>query len=602
MKKGILLHPSMGQHIINHLSQLAPLPAKGVLAGQAVASAIMDLYARGGGVYNDLDVFQALETAQELEAFKAAQTKKYRVGTVEFARPDLHYNTYERLMFVTARDCYKVLSSRKDGLLNTVLYDLYSYRPGLYGKAANLISCFDLNCTRAAVDLENKQLVWTREFEYFINTYQLQVTALQTPFHTAIRFANKLRQMPAIYGDVALSMEIIAAAHTRLDRREQTDRDTSSHVRSLFGRVHAGAFETNEGVLAPYFELEDTGYGTFTLRPHDIPDEKLATIFTPDEFGGSILFGAGRAYASRLKASKIVQDRRAWTAPILAEKYKTHWVMKHALELQGDTFLGGQVSTAHLPRIANVMRKHSALTHLLLEMPLDKQFDVVKRLKRFSKTEGPWVYGLAETAATPNDVDTDEAFLQLVTHERDNFFTPLVEPAFPNGLQLGPIKITEFLNRAALYDEGAELDHCVGGYGTTILKGNRIFSIQDGEGIASRSTLMFGPRPSYFSKHTGKYHELEHKSYANGKTTRRQDIAALYVEMRLNGVIKMSAKPLSGWRQMLFELRQVSQEVTRREEAIEAEARRLKENQQKKEAQRLTMESIAVEDDESIPF
>lgn len=581
MKKGITLHPSMGQHIINHLSNFAPLPQTGVLAGQAVASAIMDLYAQGGGVYNDLDIFQALETEAELNQFKearAASGKKHKVGTVAFKQPTIDYNPYERLSFTAMETAYRVLSSRKEGMVNTILYDLGSYRPGLHSKAANLINCFDLNCTRVAVDLATKQLSWTPEFQYFINTYQLQVSALQTPFHTAIRFANKLRQMP-IYGDVGLTMEIVTSAYDRLSASEAGKGDSLDYVRSRFGRVHAGAFDSNHSVLAPYFELEDMGYGVFTLATRHQADSDIEPLFSTNDYAATILFSASRAYRSRLKESRTQAAKVAWAKDLMRSNWKTHWLMEHSFEVQGPAYLDGQVSETHFTRVANTMKQHQSLTSLLITMPLAQQFSVVKRLKRFAKTEGPWVYGLAETSSTAVDVLSDEAFQDLVSRERENFYTPLVEPAFPGGLHFGPVQVEELCSRAELMQEGDDMSHCVGGYAARILKGGKLFAIRTGPRTADRSTMEIGLKSAgWNSDHDGKYLVVQHTGFANKALPPRHENLGLYVEMRLNGLVTAADTSLSPWQRLLFEARQVKQVLKERERR--AAARRLREQEE----------------------
>ena len=94
MKKSILLHPGMGESIVAHLSQFGNLPKTGILAGQAVDSAITDLFGNGGGVYNDLDIFcieeSPLQNRNVLRANELA--KRSRVSMVTDKHSYSHMN------------------------------------------------------------------------------------------------------------------------------------------------------------------------------------------------------------------------------------------------------------------------------------------------------------------------------------------------------------------------------------------------------------------------------------------------------------------------------------------------------------------------------
>jgi hypothetical protein len=59
-KREVVFSPTMGEAVIHHLSALGPLSAEGYLAGQAVSSALFELFVQDGdglSVYNDLDIF-----------------------------------------------------------------------------------------------------------------------------------------------------------------------------------------------------------------------------------------------------------------------------------------------------------------------------------------------------------------------------------------------------------------------------------------------------------------------------------------------------------------------------------------------------------------
>jgi hypothetical protein len=77
------LKRDMGRAVIDHLSALGPLPSAGYLAGQAVSSAVFQLFAEDGEglvVYNDLDVFHKA-TERDLDI---AEWKQRTLSTVGY--------------------------------------------------------------------------------------------------------------------------------------------------------------------------------------------------------------------------------------------------------------------------------------------------------------------------------------------------------------------------------------------------------------------------------------------------------------------------------------------------------------------------------------
>jgi len=57
------------------------------------------------------------------------------------------------------------------------------------------------------IDLSNNKIFYTEEFENFLNYRQLEVTAVYTPAHTAIRLFKKLDELNC-YCDIEGSMKI----------------------------------------------------------------------------------------------------------------------------------------------------------------------------------------------------------------------------------------------------------------------------------------------------------------------------------------------------------------------------------------------------------
>src|SRR3546814_2622089 len=84
-----------------------------------------------------------------------------------------------------------VIRSYRDRFVNQVAIDGLGWQ-SRNGRALSplqvLIQSFDLNCTQVGVDLSTGRLEWSPAFEAFIRSRQLEISNVQTPHHTIMRY------------------------------------------------------------------------------------------------------------------------------------------------------------------------------------------------------------------------------------------------------------------------------------------------------------------------------------------------------------------------------------------------------------------------------
>jgi hypothetical protein len=545
MGKMIELTAGMGPAILNHLRQYSDLPAAGIVAGQAVASAVLDLYGPGGGIYNDIDVFHTLPGPREQACVRA------RNPTVDICTPALAYDPYSRAHIWTIQDAYRVRESWRKGMINFVSVS------GDAITAHKIISGFDINCTRAAVDLATGQLAWTPEFEYFLNTRQLEICALQTPYHSSIRLVKKMAEMPWAYVDLDLNMELCCLLAARYPEAFQSPRRANRLFARRFGEKHAREYRQHHAILDTYFELVQEPQGLHSLRPRTAPDTHL--LETVEALDYAVLaLGPRMVYASRRRAPGTLAAKRK----LVQDTCHSPEILAQAQTL-GAEYLRGQVTERHVRDVETLINRHPALLHVLLGLTLDEQLQAKKRLARLAHAKGEWIYGVVETTATANDVRTDAALETLLAKTQASLTEQLVEVKFPAQTILG-CQVHELVTQLTLKQEGETMRHCVGGYARSVQAGrSRILSLRRGHDRQYWSTAELVPRKKAWVIQ-------QHRAYRNSEPHWRNKLALLWLVARaergLLGAICQVALALLrerqtrglqrlGWRQLKWKWR-----------------------------------------------
>jgi len=241
-----IITPGMGEQVLKTLGRWATLPSSGIIAGQAVSSAIDEILGLATPVYNDIDVFMNTEEwralwPSDIERLESRQPWYQRpengreqhtlfASRVSYTDdPVLESDDYSRKLSVAQRDLYSIGQTRTEGKLNFVRVewsdavlrqvcgmakDEDSERMIARSQMQWLTKVFDMNCTQAAVNVASGQLEVSKHFEHFLRSRQLQLVTGFTPVHSLLRYLKKRSELQA-YGDDAMHMRLVRMLVTR---------------------------------------------------------------------------------------------------------------------------------------------------------------------------------------------------------------------------------------------------------------------------------------------------------------------------------------------------------------------------------------------------
>lgn len=205
------LSVDLGEEIINHISQKCILPDFGVVAGQAVASAIYDLYGNPGikGPYNDIDLFISVDTEKnnpgDLDAFiKSAEIHQNKINISVQTELGKNGNAYGSHFLIGG-----VKKTSTIGILNLTLMERQNVN------ALELIKSFDFNEVQVGIDLHSKKLYWSSEFNHFLSNQILKADNISNG-RTMTRALKKVNEMPWAKMDENLLAKMSLDANVKL--------------------------------------------------------------------------------------------------------------------------------------------------------------------------------------------------------------------------------------------------------------------------------------------------------------------------------------------------------------------------------------------------
>lgn len=528
-----VLVPELGTRVLDVLSRYQPLPEWGLLAGQAVASAIDEVLGTGTPVYNDIDWFVP-EDRWERDADGNFRSRKRpersgkRVGSqVQYKTlEELHSDGYDSTMCLAERSLYTVTHAEDHGMLNkvAVAWD-YSTAKRQAERPFDLIQVFDTNNVQASVDLSTGLLTVTPAYREFFRTRQLKLDSTFTPVQSLLRFLKKADELPGVYADVQATKDLVArlvranegarSLHQlrqdaflegnvfvdpqSLSKLGRKDRSALEGVRGswlkagaglhdaplCFGPKYRALYDRFADQLDPLFTLTERKRGRLwlcTVR-EDPPAKTFAlgalTKNTPPK-------RVAQFHAQQwLPAGKLVSRRRALLEVFLELVSEEHLRRQYlqAYMVQGDAYLEGLDSERTVKELAKVAQAHVEFFWATVALPMAEQVEAMRTLRRyFKKFDLPEAWGVLrgvgsrELKAWLND----EALMQAKFKALEGTKEPMIErldlPA-----KVGAVEVVELVSQYDLNREGAKMSHCVAGYGPAVARHQcRIISFRAG--------------------------------------------------------------------------------------------------------------------------
>ena len=524
MKNQGQLHPGMGDAVLQHLQGFADLSkvtsALGnpecidvVIAGQAVASAVSELFGDGRAVvYNDVDAFLMLDTGNsdalepELGAFSTRRTVARMDHWV--LRPELDYS---QLRFA-ADDVYRLLTTRRQDLLNEVVCRSYGHRnehktAGFDAQLSQrFLRTFDLNCVQVGVRLRDRKLVWTDAFSRFLATHELLIELDKTPLHTAIRWFKKKAELDGVYGHDDRAMELVCASvhQIRLDNEElgirlpdlfdksPTRRFVPAHrqsaARQVFGATYRKRLDNVAGEVGRYFyvqTLTTSRIPLHTLVPRAVPDVHPRVLKAIPAGLMPTYIRAKQGFWKRQQSQRIADllERQNQDEPSAASVY-----CACALARTGADLLQGQTSLRDLDHVSRRLDEHTGVAALSTWEQLTPWHlqVVVRALDALCREKGAFVYGFVDrhTRDLKDALVAAEPVEQAIAHAVRTFVetqcaAAVMQMDTAQFLMAEPVpaltwkgfNIRELRTVEGLLNEGEELHHCVGGYLSAVTGG-----------------------------------------------------------------------------------------------------------------------------------
>jgi hypothetical protein len=488
----------LGTTILADLRKKFPeIPKSGILAGGAVADWFFGLEP------NDLDVF----VKAEKNHFKQ---QLFGTKTADFGIPESTVDNYERTLCIAWKHLYKVISSKRDGMLNIIACQCE------YLTAAKVISGFDLNATRVAIDLETERLVWDESFSLFLKNRQLKITALFTPAHTAIRyFLKKERLQCEGYDDDEMAIAISAWSSQRVG-------NTPYMLPVNFGEMYLEKAEkAMEFGLSDYFSIEpDSTEKFWTLKPEaytNLDTSELSHIMFP-------------VHAPQALRSQLIEISPAYKTKMkFVEDNCTNSNVFTMLRLFRGSYVRGQLSERILKTVSSFLNYRPGLYPLILGMPLERQCQVIRRLFRFSKRNGIWIYQMIQAEGTQNDLVSDEALSAFVLKFEPifgkNFKT--VDASFSRKFLW--YEITQLVSLKAISTAHEELKIPLLSYYELTKKGIYVISIKSKLSKKDYSVSVIG------AVYDLPFSVFKNQSRRNSETTLGCSLAAFWFCSNLNG-------------------------------------------------------------------
>lgn len=541
------LTPDMGECVLNVLRRHSGhLPKEGLVAGQAVASALDEILGTGRPVYNDIDVFLSNTQWEDQtgEKPKSLAFESVRVSSRVryYGNEALTADSYAQSTQLATRDLYSIRETRMDGMTNRVLVDWNWQLSGADRgeKARGLIQVFDANNVQVAVDLESGQLYQTPAYEQFLASRELRLTQAFTPMQSLLRYFKKREEL-GVYGNdqahVELLQRLVQANELSVDLRERRKEDfergrrffdtkyLSDYVkrdktaRGLFGRAYiqvgTGArnmplvfgpkykalYDRFADKLDPHFTLTERARGNLWLI-----SSKAETV---DEGAARQLAGPMNSKLSKTSGSHVI--RRYWQITLAAGKQvtrrrdllkgflasiksdETRTAYENAYCLAGDDYLNACDSEAALGELARLVSEHHEFTSASIDLPLARQIEVMRKLKKaFKASEIPDAWGICLGRRSSDLLGwlADETKLAEQLRKLQGSMDPLYAHNLPLPFEANGIQIVELTSTFALQGEGAKMRHCVASYADSVRSEScRIVSFRKGDSSTDCATV-----------------------------------------------------------------------------------------------------------------
>lgn len=235
------------------------MPKKGIVAGQAVASAIYDILGISStGPYNDLDVYvEPLDVPETYEVTDESTGVKTITHGIVSSGVRSSFDGIFQPMEKNGYCLYGsgVAADNPDINYITIMMACDSNA----SREKVILDGFDINACMCALDSKNKRLVVNDQFLDFLETCELKIVNYFTPIHTIVRAVKKAKELDFCTFDHEKAISEISTIRKYIESQEIERAKSfgencfSGHV---FSDVYKQRFDNQADVLADHFTLE----------------------------------------------------------------------------------------------------------------------------------------------------------------------------------------------------------------------------------------------------------------------------------------------------------------------------------------------------------
>lgn len=512
-------------------------PTSKFIAGGSVSNILISMIHGGIPVINDIDVYQHVkETASSGRGDVISKKNNDWYPTTYINEDGLEIldDTYGHIYVAENGARMRVVRHRRKNIFNVIEFLYEDHAMGRNRKTMDMVILegFDLNCCKAGINMETKEIIYTPEFVEFLETQQLKVVNPCAPIQTSIRLYKKMKDLKC-FCNIEHEMRFLTLASKRIHNSTQISR--------YIGPVTYEKYLTVKDFVDKYFTLREPQNSdeiphslkeTYYIGNKRNPDVNI-WLFDPVldfdivENVGSInnikrvweLLYTFRKKSEQDKINKIFYknvflgktNEDMWVSseykgnddegrPIYEEKpcYSSNRYT-YSMILSKKDYYKCNFDIKHVDYIDKFTREHHNMKMFLKDCnTVTEQYELIKFIKSVAKKEGEWVIGTLESSTTTSYMVTtrDENNNLLANGITKDTILKLVEKSkkenieeLTSKLDLSDFEykdcVRELNTKQQLVDEGNRMGHCVGGYSNQVRSGtSRIFHI-DCDGIGS---------------------------------------------------------------------------------------------------------------------
>lgn len=516
-------------------SEFEFVPDHGIIAGQSVASAIYSIVGvTDRGPYRDLDVFIEAKDLPwhhkelyERDKLRENHSLK-RIKSV--VNSELARCSYDGIFDPICKNGYQINGCLFIGrILN---YVLVNYDAANVSKLNCIVDGFDINCCEAGIDLREKTVYWTQEFESFLRSFEIKITNYLTPAHTIVRAAKKSSELKfANFSSHYISQAQTVRKYIQI-MEEELEKNTSHKgyfCGHMFSEGYLSRFEKQKDMLGDHFYIAEKSIFIERIQQH-------LTFYnlSPKSWDGSLI-NKFRAFFAVTKSPELVESRKSrgyiylendlfyineitkiiTSAGWKREEFFTllELASSNSLRHEGVLFLFNilfsdrakllkAMTNSEKIRAAKLIGYHELLGAIQhLNWTVDEIRLLIKNLTRIDKDKYRFiirdvekVFCLSDELLNQNGVRNPEAYtvigkklrwlisdnfqetLDTIYQNKINSMDPTVLPPIFDTLiayvDQSEFRIVELLSEYDVFFEGIAMQHCVGGYWYEVANGS----------------------------------------------------------------------------------------------------------------------------------